>query len=208
MSRRGEKDTELSASEPEDEPGSGARRSSVTVAFVEHQTFLKKFLTRFFVDSSDIDDVAQETYLRAYAAEKKKDIAQPKAFLFRIARNVALNELTKKSRQITDYIEEAGEPLVPDPSPSADDEAEADELLGLYCEAVAGLPEKARQAFLLRKVHGLSHKAIAQRMNLSVSSVEKYLIKGILACKTYLKNHEGVPEKGRAGAPRRRIRHE
>ncbi len=44
------------------------RRSSVTVAFVEHQTFLKKFLTRSFVDSSDIDDVAQETYLRAYIA--------------------------------------------------------------------------------------------------------------------------------------------
>ena len=170
------------------------RQASVTRTFVEHQTFLKKFLARFFVDSSDIDDVAQETYLRAYAAEQKKDIAQPKAFLFRIARNVALTELTKKSRQITDYIEEAGESLVPERSPAADDEVEADEFLGVYCDAVANLPEKARQAFLLRKVHGLSHKAIAQRMNLSVSSVEKYLMNGILACKTYLHDHQALLE--------------
>ena len=168
-----------------------SRRSSVTVAFVEHQTFIKKFLTRFFVDSSDIDDVAQETYLRAYAAEQKKDIEQPKAFLFRIAKNVALTELSKKSRQITDYIEEAVGPVPAEPGPAADAEAEADECLGLYCEAVADLPDKLRQAFLLRKVHGLSHKAIAARMNVSVSSVEKYLIKGVLACKTYVGDHEG-----------------
>ena len=45
-------------------------------------------------------------------AEQKKHIEQPKAFLFRIARNVALNELTRKSRQITDFIEEVSASVV------------------------------------------------------------------------------------------------
>ena len=68
---------------------------------------------------------------------------------------------------------------------------EAQQTFGLYCEAVAALPEKCRQVFLLRKVHGLPHKEIAERMSLSVSSVEKYLLRGILECKTYVQEHEG-----------------
>ena len=168
----------------------GGRLSAVTAAFVEHQTFLKKFLARYFVDGRDIEDVAQEAYLRAYAAEQKKDIEQPKAFLFRIAKNVALTDLTRKSRQITEYIEEASESLVLDTVPAAETDAEAEETLGLYCEAVARLPQKARQAYLLRKVHGLSHREIARRMSLSVSSVEKYLAKSVLACKDHIESQQ------------------
>ncbi len=173
--------------------GQAERRtlSDVTAAFVEHSTFLKRFLTRFFSDRHDIEDVAQEAYLRAYAAEQKKAIQQPKAFLFRIARNVALTRLTQKSQQIIDYIEESSDPPFLEDMPSADAEVEAEECLGLYCEAVASLPEKGRQVYLLRKVHGLSHKAIAERMNLSVSSVEKYLVRGVLACKNYVRRREG-----------------
>ena len=173
--------------------GQAERRtlSDVTAAFIEHNTFLKKFLTRFFSDRHDIEDVAQEAYLRAYAAEQKKAIQQPKAFLFRIARNVALTRLTQKSQQIIDYIEESSDLPFLEDMPSVDAEVEAEECLGLYCEAVASLPEKGRQVYLLRKVHGLSHKAIAERMNLSVSSVEKYLVRGVLACKNYVRRREG-----------------
>ncbi len=75
---------------------------------------------------------------------------------------------------------------------SADSEAEAQQTFGLYCEAVAALPEKCRQVFLLRKVHGLAHKEIAERMSLSVSSVEKYLLRGILECKAFVQEREGL----------------
>jgi RNA polymerase sigma factor (sigma-70 family) len=166
--------------------------SPVSTAFLENYDFLKRFLARFFSDRHDIEDVAQETYLRAYVAEQQKDIEQPKAYLFRIAKNVALTKLTKKSEKITDYIEESSASMVIECGASADSEVEAEESLGVYCEAVAALPEKCRQVFLLRKVHGLSHKEIAQRMSLSVSSVEKYLLRGILECKAFVQEREGL----------------
>lgn len=165
--------------------------SAVTSSFLANYEFLKRFLSGFFSEREEIEDVAQETYLRAYVAEQMKAIEQPKAYLFRTARNIALTELTKKSRKITDYLEEAGVSTVPDNAAGADSEAEAEELLGMYCEAVAQLPEKCRQVFLLRKVHGLSHRDIAVRMALSVSSVEKYLHTGIVHCKTYLQRRDG-----------------
>ena len=170
--------------------------SAVSAAFLENHAFLERFLARFFSNSQDIEDVAQEAYLRAYVAEQQKDIEQPKAYLFRIARNLALTQLTAKSKKITDYIEECGASVVIECGAGADSEVEAQESLGLYCEAIAALPEKCRQVFLLRKVHGLTHKEIAQRMSLSVSSVEKYLLRGILECKAFVQEQEGrVPNR-------------
>ncbi len=182
----------------EDDQRTCSRRpvSSVSAAFLENDTFLKRFLARFFSNRQDIEDVAQEAYLRAYVAEQQKEIEQPRAYLFRIAKNLALTKLTKKSKKITDYLEESGASVVIECGAAADSEVEAEESLGLYCEAIAALPEKCRQVFLLRKVHGLSHKEIAPRMSLSVSSVEKYLLRGILECKTFVQEQEGrVPNR-------------
>ncbi len=177
----------------EDDPRTHNRRplSAVSAAFLLNHDFLKRFLARFYSNSQDIEDVAQEAYLRAYVAEQQKEIEQPKAYLYRIARNIALTELTKKSKKITDYLEESGASVVIEGGAAADSEVEAQESLGLYCEAIAALPEKCRQVFLLRKVHGLAHKEIAERMSLSVSSVEKYLLRGILECKAFVQEHEG-----------------
>ena len=176
----------------ENDPKTHNRRplSSVSTAFLENYAFLKRFLARFFSNRQDIEDVAQEAYLRAYVAEQQKEIEQPKAYLFRIAKNLALTELTRKSKKITDYLEECGASVVIECAAAADSDVEAQQTLGLYCDAVAALPEKCRQVFLLRKVHGLAHKEIAERMSLSVSSVEKYLLRGILECEAFMQEHE------------------
>ena len=169
-------------------------QSSVSTAFLQHQLFLKKFLSRFLYNQQDIDDVAQETFLRAYQAEQDKNIEKPKAFLFQIAKNIALTELTRKSRQITDCIAEMDDSVVIDGMATTEQEVEARQHLGLYCEAVASLPVQCRRVYLLRKVHGLSHKEIAARTGLSVSSVEKHLLKGVLKCREYVAARESVTD--------------
>lgn len=165
--------------------------SPLSAAFLENNSILKKFLTRYFCSQQDIEDVVQETYLRAYVAEQKKVIHHPKGFLFRVAKNVALSKLTKKSNQITDYIEDFGSSDVFGTEASIDQQIEAEELLGTYCEAVATLSDKCREVFLYRKVHGLAHNEIAERMSLSVSSVHKYLRQGMSVCDAFVSNIEG-----------------
>ena len=170
---------------------SGRELTAVSVAFLENALSLKRFLTRYVSSQRDIEDVLQETYLRAFVSEQSKSVAQPQAFLFRVARNIALTALTRKSRQITDYIEDLASTNVVGTDASADAHMEAEEALGIYCQAVATLPEKCREVFLLRKVHGLSHKEIAARMSLSPSSVEKYLQQGLLTCGDFIRHSEG-----------------
>ncbi len=162
--------------------------SGVSKIFLEQNTFLKRFLGRFLKREQDIEDVAQEAYLMAYSTEQDRgEIEQPKAFLFSIAKNLALNELTRKSFKMTSYIADCQEHLIDaETDNSTEQMVEAHESLGMYCEAVAALPDKCRKVYLLRKVHGLRHKEIAERLNISLSSVEKYLRIGSLSCHDYM----------------------
>jgi RNA polymerase sigma factor (sigma-70 family) len=160
--------------------------TSVLAAFAVHQIPLKRFIARFMRNASDVEDIAQETFLRAFSVEQRRAIEQPKSFLYRIAKHIALNQLKQKSRQITSYIEDSSASTVIPLAGSAEEEAIAGQTLGLHCDAVASLPPQCRQVYLLRKVHGLSHKEIADHLGIAVSTVEKHLIKGVAQCDRYI----------------------
>jgi len=160
--------------------------SGIYDAYTRHQAALKRYISRFLPNSYDIEDVSQETFLRAFTTEKSREIEQPKSFLFRIAKHVALTQLTQKSRQITDYLEDFDESEVLLTEDTVEDELIARETLGIHCEAVAGLPPQCRRVYLMRKVYGMSHKEIAGQLGIAVSTVEKHLIKGVEQCDRYV----------------------
>jgi RNA polymerase sigma factor (sigma-70 family) len=165
--------------------------TAVYAAFVRHELSLKRFIGRFMRSSYDVEDIAQEAFLRAYAAEQGKPIDQPKSFLFRIAKHVALSQLSRKSQQITDYIEDTDPSQVVQSLGSAEDEVSARQMLALHCEAVAELTPQIRQVFLLRKVHGLSHREIAAHLGLAVSTIEKHLMKAVEQCDRFVRERTG-----------------
>lgn len=173
--------------------------TSVSIAYARYRSSLKRFIGRFMRTPPDIEDIAQEAFLRAYAVERKRPIEQPKSFLFRIAKHVALSELARKSRQITDYIEDSVDSTVIHTVSSAEEEISARQTLGLHCEAVAELPPQCRQVYLLRKVHGLSHKEISEQLGIAVSTVEKHLIKAVEQCDRYIREKSGEKSESRPG---------
>jgi RNA polymerase sigma factor (sigma-70 family) len=169
--------------------------TAVQDAFLENQSALKRFISRFFRSVQDVEDVAQETFLRAYRAESGKSIARPKAFLFRIAKHIALNQLSRKSRQITDYLEDLGDSDVIIGVDSLEDEMVAHQAVGLHCEAIAALTPHCRRVYMLRKVHGMSQKEIASSLGIAVSTVEKHLIKGVAECGRYIRGRHGAERR-------------
>jgi RNA polymerase sigma factor (sigma-70 family) len=164
-----------------------ATSTPVYEAYTQHGSSLRRFIGRFMRGTSDIEDIAQEAFLRAYVAERGRPIEQPKSFLFRIAKHLALSQLTRKSRQITEYIEDSDDSSVIQLDHSAEDEVSARQMLGLHCEAVAELAPQCRQVYLLRKVHGFSHKEISEHLGIAVSTVEKHLMKAVELCDRYVR---------------------
>jgi RNA polymerase sigma-70 factor (ECF subfamily) len=170
--------------------------SPVSKSFLKNESFLKKFISRYMTRPEDIDDVVQESFLKAFAAESEKPIAHPKAFLFRIARNSALSRLRLKSRSITDYIEDLGSSDVVSTAAPVEDQIADQEKLAVFAEAAASLPPQCRRAFLLRKVNGLSHREVAERLGISISTVEKHQAAGLARCSQYmrLREHSNLAE--------------
>jgi RNA polymerase sigma-70 factor (ECF subfamily) len=166
-------------------------RFSILTEFKKSQLSLRSFISRYVISPQDIDDVSQETFLRAYKAEKEKEIEHPKAFLFRIAKNLMLSELSRKSRKITDYIEDydGSEELLN--TDNLESNVMAQQKLGIYCEAVASLPTQCRRVVIMKKVYGMQNKEISRRLALSGSTVEKHLTKGIRRLNTTITSRYG-----------------
>jgi len=164
---------------------------SILETYVQNEAALKRFLRRFSAHSADAEDLAQEAFVRAYAAEAEQPIASPKAFLFRVARNLALNERAKAANATTVPLEDfADTSVIEDVGQVAlDDEMEAHQRIRMLAEAMASLPPQCSKVFLLRKVYGLSYKEIAERLGISVSTAEKHAALGLLRCSEYLRQH-------------------
>jgi RNA polymerase sigma-70 factor (ECF subfamily) len=185
-----------------DKPTGLRKLSVISQTFLSNQDAIKRFLARYLYRQQDIDDVTQETFLKAYSAEqdkeKEKDIQHPKAYLFQIARNAALEGLRKKSSQIADQIVDFDENSITGCESNIEAAMETDEYLGAFCEAAALLTPKCRRVFLMRKVYGYSYKEITERLGISLSTAEKHMRNGMLQTSAYMRENTDFDDKRNA----------
>lgn len=154
-----------------------------------HEPALRAFLRQRFSDLHDLDDLVQESYARLLEARRKGAIANPRAYLFTIARNAALSQLRRpqifSDQPLSDFAAE---------SVSAEG-ADVVELvttrqeLGILLAAVEALPARCREIFVLTKLQGHSHQEVADRLGLSVQTVHVQVSRGIQKCTLYLREH-------------------
>ena len=126
-----------------------------------------------------IDDVIQETYAKLASLAAVDHIENPRAYFFRAALSVVASELRRApvvSMETLSEVERlnfAADDLPPDI------QAEQREEFRLVADAIDLLPARCREAFMLRKVQGLSQRETAQLLGLSESTVEKHVGRGI-----------------------------
>jgi RNA polymerase sigma factor (sigma-70 family) len=176
----------------------GIQLSTILKAYLENEVALKRYLRRFIKSREGADDLAQETFVRAFAAESKHLVVSPKAFLFKVAKNLALNELAKQSSATTEPLGDfEGEEVLEDSSQAAvDDAVDSRERIRVLARAIAALPPQCAKVFILRKMQGLSQKEIAARLDISVRTVENHVALGLVRCKAYMRAQGCAPDRG------------
>lgn len=133
---------------------------------------LRRYLTRLLGNTSEAQDVAHDAYLRVYPHIEKRTMLQPEAVLYTTARRLAINRLKRRS------ISPIGTTTAPletaaAGAPGVAQQVMARQELKLLETAIAKLPEGCRTVLLLRKVELLSHREIADRLGIAISTVEK-----------------------------------
>lgn len=160
----------------------GGRPSTILTAFQAVEPGLRRYVMRYALREQDIEDIVQETFLRAYESERSQHIRSPKSFLFRVAHNIAVNEIARKANALTKLVGDSDGLDVIDDRPSAEQELEIRRRFDQLNVVVGALPPQCRRVLVMRKVFGLSHKEIAGRLDISVRTVEKHLAKALERC--------------------------
>jgi len=172
-----------------------------------HRAALQKYLRRFTAGAEDIEDLVQEAYVRMCALPAGEQVNSPRALLFRIARNLAVDRARQRLTRATDDVADF-EPLnVSSEEAEPDEQVDRDRRFESFCAAVDSLPPLCRRVFVLRKVYQLSHAEIAQVLGLSHSTIEKHVAKGLVRCRDRLREL-GLLEESAIAADERRPRRE
>jgi RNA polymerase sigma factor (sigma-70 family) len=192
---------------PADLPGVGVPRLSAAssaegtrwfaVEVQPHESSLRSYLRTLFPSLPDIDDFVQESYARLIRARETGRVSYAKAFLFKTARNAALDFFRRRKVVSIDAVADLTELRVAEDSPDASEAANKQEELGLLAEAVRVLPERCRQVLTLRLLYGRSHKQIAAELGISEHTVKAQLAKGMRRCANYFEER-GVPTRRRS----------
>ena len=158
-------------------------QAAITELYCEHHGWLFGWLRRKLGCAQNAADLAQDTFTRILnARESVATLREPRAFLSTTARRLIIDQVRRK--QIEDaYLQElalTAEALEGFQSPEQIlTTLEALEQIAFILE---GMQDKARQAFVLYYLDGLTQSEIARQLELSDRTVRKYLIQALLHC--------------------------
>ena len=165
------------------------KKVKITSTFVDISKQLKRFVSRI-VQPDDVEDIVQETFIKSYEADLKQDIQFTRSYMLKTAKHLALNHIAKWDNKFNDSLEHDNELPVLLKSMQLEDEYTSKERFLLFCRATEQLSSSIRKCFILKKVYGMSQKEIADQMQLSQSTVEKHIAKGLLQTMLYMREHE------------------
>lgn len=157
-----------------------------------HGASLERYLARTLDSHEDAAEVAQEAFLRLHRLDAPETLDNARAFLFQVATNLAVDQLRRRKLHLQFLNGERnqaadGDPRDPNASTASPEHIlGAREKLSIVFNAVDELPPNVRQAFLLHRRNGMPYSAIAESMQVSVSSVEKYILQALLHCRKRL----------------------
>lgn len=157
-----------------------------TAVLERYHRELLNFLTRQVKDRDTAADMAQESYARVLTAQLGgQAVMDVRALLYRVARNLVIDQHRRaevRSHDDLDTIPEGMHPCAPAHC-QPEEVLASQQVIRAYMAAIEALPPRCREAFVLYVFEELGHAQIAERMNISVSMVEKHVVRGMVACK-------------------------
>jgi RNA polymerase sigma-70 factor (ECF subfamily) len=129
-------------------------------------------------DRAEAEDVAQETMLRLWrmAPDWRQGETKVTTWVYRVATNLCIDRQRAERRKRQTVLDEAHE--VADQAPGAEGRLQDARRLAALEEALASLPDRQRQAVILRHIDGLSNPEIAAVMEIGVEAVESLTARG------------------------------
>lgn len=143
---------------------------------------LMRYFGRHLASREDAEDLTQETLARLSQQPSTEGLVNAEAYLLRIASNLLRDRFRRdRSHHASEHVSiDASMQEWPGEEPSCERVYEDRERLQAFLQALDELPPRCRQVFLLQRYEGLTYSAIAKRLEISVSGVEKHMMRALL----------------------------
>jgi RNA polymerase sigma-70 factor (ECF subfamily) len=186
-------------SQPPEAPDPEDRAARVADIFREHNRILVGLLVSRLHNEQDAMEVAQEAYVRVLQLEPREGaVSYLRSYLFRTAENLAVDRLRqKRSRTRLDQLEPVGE-LFEDVG--TEKTAIAAQELALIHRAIAELPDRCREAFVLRRVEDRSVEDVAAIMGISDRMVRKFIGRALMYVRLRREGYSAADAKAQVRA--------
>ena len=150
---------------------------------------LRAWLRSRFPEIGEYDDIVQEAFSRLIQTRRNGAPQNPKAYLFAIARNLAMDHFRRNRGRDENALTEIDRLAVLDESEGIPEALVHHHDLELLTEAIQMLPDRCRQVLTLRKIYGLSQKEIAAQLRIAEHTVEAQVTIGVRKCTEFLRRH-------------------
>lgn len=166
--------------------------------FRRHYTDLCRVALRFVNNEQEAEDIIQELFVSIWEkrTSKRDNLEAVGAYLRRAARNRSLNYLRDRSRI---PVDDGEVPTTIDSGQLADDNINQEELSNQIHRAIDALPERCRLVFVMSKLEDMTHKEIADALDISPKTVENQMTRAYRYLRDWLGGVSfallwGVPE--------------
>jgi len=177
----------------------GGDKAAFDLLFKRYQHKIYGLVSRYVNDPEDIEDVVQESFIKAYRALPRfRGDSAFYTWLYRIAINTAKNHLVARSRKPPDSDIDAEDAENFDGADALreienpENSLHTDQLQAAIDAALAALPDDLRSAVTLREFDGLSYEQIAQIMECPVGTVRSRIFRAREAIDTALQPLVGL----------------
>jgi RNA polymerase sigma-70 factor (ECF subfamily) len=152
--------------------------------FLDQRSRLVRYVSMITGNATLAEDIVQESWMRFSAAVAGQVIQEPQRFLFRIARNLALDSRRRRTLEDRLFIQDGDDALsVASEEPDAMRSAEAVSELSFILDALEKLPERTRQAFILHRFKGMRLVDIGVRLKISKSVAHELIVDAVEHCR-------------------------
>ncbi|MEH6354182.1 MULTISPECIES: sigma-70 family RNA polymerase sigma factor [unclassified Pseudomonas] len=155
-------------------------RSAVDVLYSDHHSWLQGWLRKRLGNAFDAADLTQDTFVRVLKARSALDIREPRPYLSMIAKGLLIDLFRRRSLEQS-YLE-ALAAMPQEQHPSLEDQAILLQALMEIDRLLLGLGPRIRQAFILSQFDGLTYPQIAERLGVSVRTVNNHMAKAMEHC--------------------------
>jgi len=155
--------------------------------YQQYELNIRKFLMRKVHQKEDVEDIVQETFLKAHKVSDWEDVRNPESYLVSIAKNAYRDHIRKETRNIVYNRTDITCLEIKDDRPSPEQIISGKQDFRELEKVIESLTPRVKQAIILIKIMNVTYAEACKIMGVSISTLENHVTKGIAECRRKIK---------------------